>query len=156
MRFFYLLRVLIINVETLLLSIAGLAWVKFPKELQSMAELLELDQDVLKYLMLLPVAVATWVINECRGLLQEDNDTVRLLTLWGDYWRLKTHVWVAVFYAFVFALASLVPWTAKSGIGTGAGLLLFVLSVVGQFFLAASVYAARIRLRELIAHAKAP
>lgn len=51
---------------------------------------------------------------------------------------------------------SLVPWAAKSGISTGIGMLLFITSITGQLFLAISVYAARIRIKEIIAHAKAP
>lgn len=156
MKIFYTLRVLIISFEALLLAVAGLVWVRFHGVLQAFATSLELNQEVLKYLMFLPSAIAVWVINECRVLLQDETNTVRLLTLWDDYWRLKTHVWVALFYAVTFTLVSLLPWTVKSGISTGTGLLLFVISILGQLVLAASVYAARIRVKEFLVHAKAP
>src|SRR3546814_70839 len=106
--------------------------------------------------MLLPTALAVWIINETRILLQEDKETIRILTEWGDYWKLKAHTWTSVGYAAVFALISLIPWAAMRGIGTGTGLLLFVTSIVGQLSLAISVYAARIRVKEIISHATTP
>lgn len=106
--------------------------------------------------MLMPTALAVWIINEVRVLLQDDKETIRILTDWEDYWKLKAHTWVSLGFAVVFVLISLIPWAAKSGIGTGTGLLLFATSIVGQLFLAISVYAARIRVKEIIAHVKAP
>jgi hypothetical protein len=133
-----------------------LAFVHFVSEFESLATSLSLNDEVLKYLMLLPTALAAWIINETRLLLQEDQETVRILTDWADYWKLKAHTWAGLGYAVLFAFMSLIPWAAKSGIGTGTGLLLFVASLVGQLTLAISVYAARIRVKEIIAHAKEP
>lgn len=121
-----------------------------------MATSLSLNEDVLKNLMLMPTVLAAWVINELRVLLQEDKETIRILTEWEDYWKLKVHIWVGLGFAVVFVLISLIPWTAKSGINTGVGLLLFAASIVGQLFLAISVYAARIRVKEIITHINTP
>ncbi len=77
------------------------------------------------------------------------------LTAWPDYPRLKVHIWVGLLYCLTFTALSFVPWAAKSGVSSGAGLLLFAASIAGQFIVAASVYAARIRVRELLAHASA-
>lgn len=156
MRALYLLRVFLVSVEALVLAGTSLAFLYFGNEFESLATSLSLNEEVLKYLMLMPTALAVWIINETRVLLQEDKETVRILTDWMDYWKLKVHTWVSLGYAVVFAFMSLIPWAAKSGIGTGTGLLLFVASILGQLSLAISVYAARIRVKELIAHAKAP
>ena len=156
MRTLYLLRVVLISVEALVLASTWLAFLCFGSEFESLATSLSLNDEVLKYLMLMPAALAVWIINETRVLLQEDKETVRILTDWADYWKLKAHTWANLGYAVVFAFMSLIPWAAKSGIGTGTGLLLFVASIVGQLYLAISIYAARIRVKEIIAHAKAP
>lgn len=156
MRILYLLRVALVSVETLVLAGAWLAFLYFGSEFESLATSLSLNDEVLKYLMLMPAALAVWIINEARVLLQEDKETVRILTDWEDYWKLKAHIWASLGYAVVFAFMSLIPWAAKSGIGTGTGLLLFGASIAGQLSLAISVYAARIRVKEIIAHAKAP
>lgn len=156
MRTLYLIRVVFVSVEALVLAGAWLALLYFENELQSLATSLSLNDEVLKYLMLMPILLAAWIIIETRILLQEDKETILILTDWTDYWKLKAHTWACLGYAVVFAFMSLIPWAAKSGIGTGAGLLLFVASLVGQLSLAFSVYAARIRVKEIIAHAKAP
>lgn len=156
MRTLYLLRVVLVSVEALVLAGTWLAFSYFPSEFDTLATSLSLNDEVLKYLILMPAALAVWIINETRVLLQEDKETVRILTDWEDYWKLKAHTWASLGYAVVFAFMSLIPWAAKSGLGTGTGLLLFVASIVGQLSLAIGVYAARIRVKEIIAHAKAP
>lgn len=156
MHALYVLRVALVSVEALILAITWLAFSYFNSEFQTFAASLALNDEVLKYLMLLPAALAVWVINESRVLLQEDQETVRILTDWPDYWKLKTHTWISLGYAVVFAFMSLIPWVAKSGISTGIGILLFLASIVGQLCLAISVYAARIRVKEIIAHTKSP
>lgn len=155
MRFFYVLRVVLVSIEAVILVGSWLSLTYFLNSLQLFATSVELNEEVLKYLMLLPVAVAVWVINETKLILQEDVETTRTLTPWPDYWRLKTHTWVSVAYAIVFAVMSLIPWAAKSGISTGHGMLLFITSIAGQLCLAISVYAARIRVKEIISHYKA-
>jgi len=145
-----------LSIEALVLAGTWLALVYLGSEFESLATSLSLNDEVLKYLMLLPTALAAWIINETRVLLQEDKETIRILTDWTGYWKLKAHTWASLGFAVLFAFMSLLPWTAKSGIGTGTGLLLFVASLVGQLSLAIGVYAARIRVKEIIAHAKVP
>lgn len=156
MRTFYVIRVGLVSVEALILACAWLLFSYFNSDLQTLAASLELNDEVLKYLMLLPVALAVWVIKEMKVLLQEDKETIRILTGWPDYWKLKVHTWTSLGYAVLFATISLIPWLAKSGISTGIGMLLFLTSIIGQLSLAISVYAASIRVKEIIAHAKAP
>ena len=154
MKVIYILRVIFVSFEALLLTVAYLLWVQFLDEINIFTASLDVSQEIIKYLMFLPAAIATWVINECRLLLQDDKETVRILTLWDDYWRLKVHVWVSIFYALSFTLFSILPWVVKSGIGTGGGMLLFITSIVGQFILAISIYDARLSVKEFVVHVK--
>lgn len=156
MKLIYSLRVALFSFEFLILVSTWLAWVYFRVELGALSASLELNQEIIKYMMFAPAGIAVWVFNEARLLLQEDKETIRILTAWDDYWRLKTHIWVTLAYAVLFALSSLLPWIFKGGIGTGAGLLLFLCSIAGQLALAASIYAARIRMKEIIVQMKAP
>lgn len=155
MRTIYLFQVIFVSVEALVLATTLLALSYFGYELETLASSLSLNEEVLKYLTLLPAGLAAWIIIETRVLLQEDTETIRILTDWPDYWKLKTHTWVSLGYAVFFTLMSLVPWMTTSGISTGTGLLLFIAGTVGQLYLAASVYAAGIRVKEIIAHIKA-
>jgi len=124
----------------------------FENNVESLAKSLSLNDEILKYLMLLPIVLAVWIIKETRILLQEDKETIRILTQWEGYWKLKAHTWVSLGYAVVFALMSLLPWITSWGIKTGTGFLLFIASIIGQLYLAISVYAARIRVKEIISH----
>jgi hypothetical protein len=152
---FYWVRVVFVSLEAVVLLLAALAWFVFGAELQGLASSLSLNDEFLKYMFVAPVGIGLWVVNESRQLLQEDKESIRVLTAWPDYPRLKVHVWVGLLYCLVFAALSFVPWAAKSGVSSGAGLLLFLASIAGQFIVAASVYAARIKVRELLAHASA-
>lgn len=151
----YWIRVAIVSLEAVVLFLAALVWFVFRTELEAVASSLSLNDEFLKYMFVAPVGIGLWVVNESRQLLQEDKESIRVLTAWPDYPRLKVHIWVGLVYCLAFAALSFVPWAAKSGVSSGAGLLLFVASIAGQFTVAASVYAARIKVRELLAHASA-
>lgn len=154
--FLYWLRVVFISIEALILLFAVMVWLVFRPELEATASVLTLNDEFLKYFFVAPVAVGLWVFNESRLLLQEDKDTIKILTGWPEYRLLKTHIWVGLLYAMLFAAVSLLPWAARSGVSSGTGLLLFVVAVIGQLIVAASVFAARIRIKEVIVHASAP
>lgn len=151
----YWLRVMAVSLEAVVLLLASLVWLVFRAELESLAGNLSLNEDFLKYLFVAPVGIWMWVVNESRQLLQEDKNHIKVLTGWPDYPQLKIHVWVGLLYAFVFAALSFIPWATKSGVSNGAGLLLMSASIAGQLIVAASVYAARTKVRELLAHVSA-
>lgn len=155
MKLLYLIRVIVVSVEATLLLLAWLAWSNFHQLLTTLAKTLSLNEDLLKYLLLLPVGLGAWIASEVRSVLHEDKDTTRVLTAWPEYWKLKVHIWVSLSYALLFAAMSLVPWLAKSGISTPNGLLLFITSLAGQLVVAASVYMARLQVREYVIHASA-
>ena len=154
--FLYWIRVVVISFEALVLLLAAMVWVVFRSELEAAASVLTLNEEFLKYMFVVPVGVGLWVTNESRLLLQEDKETIKILTAWAEYRLLKTHIWVGLLYALLFAALSILPWAAKSGVSSGTGLLLFVVAIAGQFIVAASVYSARITLKEIIVHASAP
>lgn len=154
MRILYVLRVTVISLEALILAVSCLSFRLFDAELESLAASFSLNDEILKYLMLMPIGLAAWIFNESRALLQEDNETILILTGWEDYWKLKAHTWVGLGYAVLFVFMSLMPWVSKSGVSTGIGFLLFVSSVFGQLALTISIYVARIRAKEILVHAK--
>lgn len=155
MRLHYLLRVVLVSLEAATLAVALLLWTYFRPELTAAAGAISSSNDVLKFVLLLPLVLVAWVATEVRQLLHEDKDTTRLLANWPDYWRLKSHVSVALSYSFVFAGLSIVPWLLASGITGALGFLLFVTSLVGQLVVVVSVYAARLKVKEVVALASA-
>lgn len=153
MKVLYFLRVLLVSVEALVIAISGLIWYHLSEELSRLATTISLNEEILRYLMVVPLGLALWVANELRQLLQEDKGITRFLVEWPEYWKLKLHLWVSLVYAAVFVGLSIAPWVVRAGISTGIGLLLFITSILGQLSLAASVYAASMKMKELLAHA---
>ena len=96
MRAPYAIRVAAISLEALLLFASILGWLAFESELMGLAKAVALNDELLKYLLVLPLGLGAWIFNEARMLLQEDKETTRVLTAWPDYWRLKTHIWIAL------------------------------------------------------------
>jgi hypothetical protein len=149
----YWFRVVVLSLEALVLLAASMIWLFFRPELNSLASSLALSEEFVTYIVLAPVGIGMWVVNESRLLLQEDKESIKLLIEWPDYPLLKVHVWVGLIYCFIFAAASVVPWAAKSGVSSGVGLLFFLSAIAGQLVVASSVYAARIKVREFLARA---
>ncbi|MBC3777686.1 hypothetical protein HU743_16215 [Pseudomonas sp. SWRI99] len=153
MKAVYVFRVIILSLEFVVLCLGGMGWYLWLPTFEGLASKVQLNDEVNKYLMLLPAALSVWIFNEVRCLLQEDKDILRLLLKWEDYWALKCHAWVSLFYSVIFAFLSLVPWISKAGIGTGEGLLLFFVAIIGQLLVAFSVYLARIKIKEVVVNA---
>lgn len=156
MKILYFFRVLLIGFESATLCLSWFAWTYFLAEIDALASAVSLNQDLLKYLMLVPIGLAAWVVKELLQLPFENEAATKLLVGWPEYWKLKLHIWCSVGFAVLFACTSIVPWLVTSGVSTGLGLLLFATSILGQLSLATSVYSARFRIKELLVHAPKP
>ncbi|MDB5814724.1 MAG: hypothetical protein JWN23_1841 [Rhodocyclales bacterium] len=150
MKFLYQLRVLLISFESLIIIGSLYLAVEQKEILQRAAASLSIDGEVLKYMMLLPIALLAWIAKELRDLVFENARVARLLVSWPDYWKLKAHVSAALVFAITFAVTSVTPWLFQAGISSGFNLLLFALSLLGQLSVAASVYSARFQIQEFV------
>lgn len=154
MRFLYTLRVLLISVEAIILLVAVLCWRYVSGDLQSFASSVQFNEKLVGYLMLVPIGLSGWIVNETRLTLTEHKEDSSVLVSWPEYWRLKVHAWVGLSYAAIFGIISLLPWMTISGIASGAGLLLFLTSTLGNLVVARDAFAARVRMHELLAGSK--
>lgn len=150
MRVLYYVRVIFVSFEALILIGGAFTYQWYMPELKSIAAAISLDPELLKWLPLAPAGIAAWVVRETTALLQQDDHTVKTLTSWSDYWRLKAHVWVSIVYAFVFAAMGLAPLALKQSTNSAEGLLLLVTSVVGQIAVAVSLLNARFVVKEFV------
>lgn len=148
MKILYEIRVAICSLEAITVALIPFAASYFIDDVHKFATQLAVEDEVMKFIVLLPLALSAWIINELRQLLIEDKEITKVLVAWPDYWRLKATVHVSLFYMVIFSLMSLTPWLIKGGIKSGLGLILFSASLIGQLILSLSVYNARINLRE--------
>jgi hypothetical protein len=151
MKILYWLRTFLVSPETLWVLLGYLVSRVFRRQLQYIAEQFSIDAEFQKYLMLLPVGLFVWTINEARNLLVEDREAARILVAWPEYWKIKAHVCVALLYGLIFACASLVPWVTSLTLDTFEGMRVFLWAVVGELIVVVCVYWARIRVRESLA-----
>ncbi|AVO61040.1 MULTISPECIES: hypothetical protein [Pseudomonas] len=150
MRVFYYFRVAVVGFEALVLLLGMVVWKFWFLEFKAVFDLMSLDGEAFKYLMLIPAGLAVWVFNEIKLLLQEDKEVARLIVEWPDYWRFKCHAWVSLFYAIVFSVFSIIPWLLKTRSESAEAFLLFLVAMAGQLCLSLSVYLARIRFKEIV------
>jgi hypothetical protein len=147
----YLLRTLVISMEALILLGASVALQYFGSEINTFASVLTINTELSKYLMLVPFALAAWILNELRKLPFDNAAATKILIQWPDYWKLKTHIWCSAVFAAIFVCISIAPWVMKAGISDGIGLTIFLTSVLGQLCVAGSIYIASFRIREILA-----
>jgi len=152
----YILRVLFISFEFLILLIGLSLNLYFQKNIDHIVQLFELNSEFLKYIIVAPFALLVFIFNDVRSMLVGDKDSTRVLAEWNDYWMLKTHTAINLTYTMIFLVISVVPWFTKLGINDGRNLLFFVTGLCGLLISARDIYAANIRVKELIANIRNP
>jgi hypothetical protein len=150
MRIAYWIRVVTISQEMLVIVLGMSAWVAFQEPISKWASLISVDGALKEYIVFLPIALFTWAATEGRQVLHAEGDSAKLLVAWPDYWKLRAHVCVSLFFGFFFATASIVPWMFGVPLAKGIGLLVFLTTSIGALVVCTSLYFARIRIREAL------
>lgn len=150
-KFFYFLRTCLLSFEATLIALALYVLMEQQALFDALAGKISVNDDILRGIMLSPLALAVWIFVEAKKLVFEKDAQAKVLTAWGDFWKLKCHIQVSLLYAGAFLLISLLPWLDKRGISIGSGLVLFLLALVGQVIVALSIYNAGFQLQEILA-----
>ena len=154
MHIFYWLRVLLISFEALVLIAAFFIYIFFGLELDTFAVSISLDESFKSGFFFIPLAMLIWNFKQVKKLMQEDTETILILDDWEDCWRLKIHANAGCIYSIGFLLIWVIAFFVPSGLNGGVGFLLFVTSTIGLAVVALSLYAAEIRLKDIIATLK--
>lgn len=149
MKMIFAARVIVISPEMVILLMAWLLVANFESSTNSLAASLDVNEDLVQYLIFLPLGLIGWIAKEAKDLIFADAEHAKQLVNWPDYWRLKVTIVIAFAFAVVFLLMAAIPWLSKSGISTGNGLVLFVAGIVGTVTVATSVYFAHISVKEI-------
>jgi hypothetical protein len=144
------LRTIIVSFEFLTILLGLAVSLYFPVELEALAKNIISEDEIVKYLTLLPSAFFIWTIKEAIALLFPNEKYVKVLHNWKDYWRLRIHFYVSVFYSLFFAVVGILVWIMGYKINEANGFLFLVSSVVGGFIVVSSVYFAKIRQKEIL------
>lgn len=150
MQFIYFARVFFFSFEFLALALTFLCVRLFEHEANALASALAINEELIKWAILLPVTLFVWCANEGRDLIFSNPDHSKILVNWPDYWKLKQHVVASLTFSLIFCLLSGFPWLSKSGIATGLGLIFFVAGCVGCMMVAAQLYVAKMTINEIM------
>ena len=114
----------------------------------SFANDLMANNEIVKYLSLLPVGVFVWMFVYLRKLLFPEKDINKIMQSWPDYYKLKSCIYAAMLWGVVFSVAAIVGWILSITGIFEASFILITCSILGSLIDACSVYFAEISINE--------
>ncbi|WP_271410752.1 hypothetical protein [Pseudomonas sp. Q1-7] len=149
MKFLYYVRVLLVSFEFLIVVFMAAIYLAFNDQIDTLILSGSPNEKAVDWLILYPMAVGAWVLNEARNVLFPTGGADSVLHQWEGYWRLKAHYNVGLFYCLFPIVPCVLVWLFNS-IFTSWGITLFFACVVVVSVSAISFYQANVRLRELL------
>lgn len=150
MRAIYFARVFFISFEFAALVTMAISMKLFNNQANTLASSLAINDELIKWVILLPITLCAWSIKESRDIVQSNQEHNKILVNWPDYWQLKQHIITSVIFGLIFCALSIIPWTSKTGISTGEGLIIFSIGCLGNLIVAAHLYLAKMSINEIL------
>lgn len=107
------------------------------------------NENLLKYLVVVPVAVFVWVFSCSRKILFPENDRRKIFQNWPDYLTFKEVVLVGVGFALLFGVVGVTTWAMDWKNSPTLPFVLIITSVAGSFATAITMHLAEIKINEL-------
>lgn len=150
MRFLYFLKILFVSFEFLLILSMVFIIKYFDQHLDDFSENIIINDDLLKWTILLPISLFIWCSKEGYGLIFSNYNTGKILVNWPDYWKLKQHIVVSLMFSILFCLIAAYPWVTSYNIKTGVGLTSFLFGCLGGLVVAIHLYFAKMTINEIL------
>jgi hypothetical protein len=151
MKALYYLRVFFVSYEFLtLLATFGL-YAIWSDEILSVFQGVRTSDDALKWLVAYPIGLAGWMLKDGVGVLFPDEKSNRILHEWPEYWRLKAHFDVGLFYSISLTVPCVLVWVFDK-LKTIEGAWVFGACAVALSVSAYSFYEAKIKLKSTLIH----
>ncbi|CAD7503070.1 hypothetical protein [Aeromonas hydrophila] len=115
----------------------------------------KVNDDAYEYLMLVPVAVFIWMVNEVTPILFPSESINMLLHKWEGIWKLKLHVYVGLFYSFLSFSTCLLVWLLSDD-STPQNMVTLATAIVIQAISAMSFLSAKIEMSSISARNSGP
>lgn len=149
MKILYYLRVVVLSWEFVLLFGGFILIGVFPEKINAFAPSLNVNNDMLKLLMFVPIALLVWSAKQYQELFIGENKDAKALINWPDFWKIKAVFYVALTYGLVFCIFAVVSLLTENKTLQGSNLIIFAGTCLGSFIVAGSIYFARIHISEL-------
>lgn len=143
-----LLRSTLVSVEMVVIfcGLAVLLWK--PDWVSIVGTRVAANSDLLKYLVVVPVAVFVWVFSHSRKMLFPESDKKKVFQNWPDYQRFKEVVLVGIVFSLMFSLVGVVTWAMNWNPSPSLPFVLISCSIIGSFVTAFTMHQAEITLNE--------
>ena len=143
-------KVVILSFEFIILLIGVVILFFWPELAITLSRNFSDSSEFLKYIALVPSFLAVWVFTESRKLLFPEEDQIKILQSWPDYWKWKIRFIVGLSYSVLYAAMGFAVWALGYKFTEPKGFILMATSLAGQFVVVLSVYVARIKQSEIL------
>lgn len=145
----YYCRVYLISLEFLAILITLLNIIFFEHFFNEVSKSLKPNDELLKWLILLPTGLFIWIVKEGRETLISEKHSA-IIVNWPGYWTLKAHIIASLAYALLFTITAAYPWLSEENIKIGKNFILFSHSSIGCLIVAAHLYFAKAKINEIL------
>lgn len=149
MKVIYYLRVLFVSYEFAFIILSGSIYLLFGDFLEKKFLAISLNDDALKWAMLFPISICGWTLKEGLGVIFPDDNKLKILHEWPDYWRLKVHFNVGILNSIIYLIPCMAVWFV-GGLNKFDGAWLFFLFAIASSINALSFYTAKIGVRSAL------
>jgi len=143
------LRRVVVSPEFLVVVLA--VWVLFaePQWLGSVTKILAGAPEGVKYLSLVPVAVAAWSLQQSKAILFPAEDIKGILQQWPKFQKLKERVIIGILFQAVFCTLGVGAWIISPSLSNGTAVIVMGMSIAGALVGASTFYLAGIMSAEI-------
>lgn len=151
MKFIYYVRVFILSFEFLALIFVLALYLFLNDIFTTIFNSIKINDEALKWLISYHIGIAVWILKDGTTILFPDEKTNRALHEWPEYWKLKAHFDVGIFYC-ISSTAICLSICFFEGIKTINGAWFFSACTISLSLSAYSFYVAKIKLKSALIH----
>lgn len=144
LRFFFL------SPEAIVVLLGIFVEARYPSSVLSFAAFINVPDEQLKYLVMLPAGLCGWAFVSGRRLLFPEKDKFNVLLEWPDYWKLKAGFSAALAWSVIFMCISITVWFADWNQPASISLTALAVSMLGAAICALSIYNAQTSVEEAV------
>lgn len=145
----YYARVLFISLEFLCLVTFFCIYYFYAGYIASMLNDLSVNEEAVKWMLLYPIGLVGWMFLTGTSIIFPDEKVNKILHEWPDYWKLKAHFNVGLYFSVMLAFISFLIWLFDK-IGSSVGAWMFSACCVSISIAALSFYNATISIKSIL------
>lgn len=144
-------RAICLSWELVMIAAVVATWHLAPGIPEFVGLRIKADRELWEWVFAAPVAVLAWSGMQARAALFPASAEVnQRLHEWGDYWRFKMRVLIALSWIGLASVVSICMWVLKSEISSAVIGSVFLVSLSVSIVATVSLWLAAIRVREIV------